>query len=186
MDFISENYSRFIIAKHKIINRIILIKVVSKREYEPFIDLKPTLMELNCFKNFIRRIIKIKKETFKNISNLNTDVITQFGWHAYEDENVRREALCNSVECWGQEHIFYILRLMRNTWPNNERLERYSDVVIDDFDWFHREHSKYSYSYLKRMSIITQLKKQVQSRLLSSFKIIKDINEVNHWIIVYS
>jgi hypothetical protein len=142
MNYETESFDKYIIAR-KGWNDLVLIKVEDRADCEKYSEFKRFVLTSSEFKALIQRLDQSNKITRGSRAglntNLNTDVITRFGWHAYEDEETRHSALEWAAGAWGKSHILNLLSWLKNTWPKNPKLSQYADVVEFDYNWFEKQ-----------------------------------------------
>lgn len=142
-------------------------------------------MTYDRFQTYIGRLDRAKEHGTIDTTELATYVITAFGWHAAETEEIRHTALDFAGAFHGEEHILHTLKWMRNTWPHNKLLERWSYVAISDYDWFEKERTSTSY-YREKGEFIGRLKHELVSLgIPSQFqRFIRNVDEIQHWFVV--
>ena len=118
-------------------------------------------------------------------SELRTDVITAFGWHAKSIEWKRRDALELASVVWGARHILNLLNFMQNTWPKNPFLVNLSHIVEVDYEWFKTTFSPNSVNWEKRR-LISELKDELFSlRNTPQFqRFFKNSRKIDKWFVI--
>jgi hypothetical protein len=93
----------------------------------------------------------------KPIGELNTDVLTSFGWHAYLNEDTRQDSLLAATNELRETHVAKVLLWLKNSWPMNPNMpEEYSFHVSQDYNWFRSNVGENrSYFRLKQKLLIT-------------------------------
>jgi hypothetical protein len=126
-----------------------------------------------------------KKVTLK----LLRDVITAFGWHAYKTESIRHTALERSTNSYDELHIQYLLRWLRNTWPNHPTLRKYAKIAANDYQWFQAEFGTKAYAYRSRKRELKENLRMEFNRLLSQQRLgrlVTTINQIhNYFVLTY-
>ncbi len=91
---------------------------------------------------FIRRVSGVVRWRTSHqrsvIDGLDQEVLTCFGWHAYNDEDSRRESLIAAEIELGESHVSNVLRWLANSWRNHpfDKFKEYSENASADYDWF--------------------------------------------------
>lgn len=120
------------------------------------------------------------------IDQLDTDVLTSFGWHAYLNENVRRECLLNAMSVLGETRVANVLLWLKNTWPNNPIMpEEYSFNVAQDYDWVRSNFEENIHYYRLKNELLHTLQYECQ-RLIRErrIKLFEDSKAIEYFLLI--
>jgi len=88
------------------------------------------------FETFIRRLVKTWESGPGSVGVLNTNIVTAYGWHAYNGTSERHSALISATDAYGFTHIRRLLHWLSIAWPRHPLLYIYSSQVRKDYDWY--------------------------------------------------
>lgn len=165
---------------------------ILRAQYKQSIDLgqsmivKSMIFTLERIKTFLISSSKVWGKL--DASKLNEDIITYFGWHAKLEEETRHIALEDASEALGEPHIIRILYLMNNTWKEIENNRIHWPIANADYNWFVLKISQNLPYLRKKIQLREELKaecNEILEKAQPSFKeLIKDINHIDHFLIV--
>jgi hypothetical protein len=170
----TESFDTYIVAWHKQGFHRLIIKIENSENRGEYQEFETMVLPYYKFRQLIPRldqaIARLAADSeLPDTSQLNTDVITSFGWHAYVDAETRHQALEFASAVWGSSHILNLLGWLRNTWPNNPKLSHYADVAEADYCWFERE--CYTAGYRRRKALIEKIRLELDiQRMPPSFQ----------------
>lgn len=179
-NFTTQHIGNFIIARNSFNDKTLCVRIARKNEYNRFSN-TPILSTFKRFQKIVSQMNK-RRNTAIDFGGFNSEVITPFGWHADRNETVRHDALLDASIVWGVSHIASVLQWMRNAWPNNPLLDKYSDVVIADHRWFSNNLGS------RKGDISTFQLKRVLSNELSKYgpqiKLLSSVYEIDRWFVL--
>ncbi|MHA1409298.1 MAG: hypothetical protein ACTSQY_03080 [Candidatus Odinarchaeia archaeon] len=179
-NFLTQKVGKFIIAKNGSLGKTICVRIADKNDYR---ELNNTSI-FHTFRRFQRIISQFHRKitSFVDPSKFDTAVITPFGWHADRSEIVRHDALVDASQVWGISHIANVLFWMRNAWPNNPTVDKYSDIVISDYNWYSNNVGNRTGNrntlYLRGV-----LSKEL-SKHWNKIKLVQSVNEIDQWFVI--
>lgn len=123
----------------------------------------------------------------KHIGELNQDVLTSFGWHAYLNEDTRQESLLVAENELGESHVANVLIWLKNSWRNNpqRRFEEYYQIASQDYNWFCSNVGKNAKYFRLKQELLTTLQAELR-RLVREGKIkfFKDTESIERFYLI--
>lgn len=120
------------------------------------------------------------------IGELDTNVLTSFGWHAYLKEDVRQESLLAATNELGETRISNVLLWLKNSWPTNPIMpEEYSFHVRQDYNWFRSNLGENAYYFRLKNELLFDLQRECQ-RLLreKKIKLFEDARAIGRFFLI--
>lgn len=182
-----ESDDQYIVARHKDFPDTIFIKLAEHNSYQQYDKMKSIILTLRRFRSLIIKHLLGLLEQIDS-SKLREDVITAFGWHANESDEIRHRALDDASVAWGEQHISKLLKLLLNEWRNHPTNDVYVHMVKDDYDWFDETHIKDSIYTVQKKQLLRELRSECENvlpRASPSFKrILRRVDDIDSWFIV--
>ncbi len=169
--------SCIILATNSRYSKTICVKISSEKEYNNYLDLKSVVMNNKRFMKTITALVKYwsaKKSI--DYGQLNTNVLTSFGWHAKCPEDERHDSIDCALSILTKSHIENLLYFLLRAWSNHSTHKIHAPHVKDDLKWFIETYKNGGSKYTKKQ------------QLLSSLVLPTEINSndiSNYYIIVY-
>jgi phage FluMu protein Com len=122
----------------------------------------------------------------KPVGELNINVLTSFGWHAFLNEDTREECLMAAVNELGETHVANVLLWLKNAWPMNPIMpEEYSFNVSQDYNWFRSNFGENAYYFRLKSELLYKLQHECQKLVRERrIKLFEDKEAIDRFFLV--
>lgn len=144
-------------------------------------------LPVSLFKERLRSVVQwLLHPRHGEIGELNQNVLTSFGWHAYFDEGLRRTSLLVAENELGEEHVAKVLAWLTNAWRNHpiDKFGEYSEVAEADYDWFRSNVGGNAHYFRLKMELRTLLEEKYD-RLVSEGRIRSSVEITRFYLVTY-
>jgi len=142
---------QYLAMRHAGSGNTVFAKVVMSSTLHPSDWLSGFHFTVDSFKRLIEgldRLWSVRKKML--VTDLNPEVLTPFGWHAYYGEPNRRAALERCAAGLTIDHVLNVLRWLRSVWSKHPTHKVYLPAVRHDYAWFDQTFGEKAYPHRRK------------------------------------